>query len=80
HLDIFGRMDDPECAGKMTEAQEKIVVYAISVGGTATAEHGVGIGKRKYMVQEHGEAVKVMKRIKDLFDPRGILNPGKIFP
>lgn len=80
HLDIFGNMQDEECAKRMNEAQEKIVAYAISVGGTATAEHGVGIGKRKYMIQEHGQGVEVMRRIKNLLDPNGILNPGKILP
>jgi len=80
HLDIFGRMQDAECAKKMKEAQEKIVAYAISVGGTATAEHGVGIGKRKHMIQEHGHGVEVMRKIKNLLDPNGILNPGKILP
>ena len=79
-MDIFGDMKDKECAKKMTEAHDKIVAYAIFLGGTATGEHGIGIGKRKYMIQEHGEGVEVMKRIKNLLDPNGILNPGKILP
>jgi len=53
---------------------------AIDVGGTATGEHGTGIGKRKYMKAEHGNGLVWMKKIKNLFDPNGILNPGKIFP
>lgn len=73
-------MQDTECAKKMNKAQEKIVAYALSVEGTATAEHGVGIGKRKYMIQEHGQGIEVMRRIKKLLDPNGILNPGKILP
>ncbi len=80
HLDIFGNMQDEECAKRMQEAQQKIVAHAISAGGTATAEHGVGIGKRRHMIQEHGQGVEVMRRIKSLFDPNGILNPGKILP
>jgi len=59
---------------------EKIVLNALSLGGTATGEHGVGIGKRKFMESEHGRSLEWMKRIKTLFDPKGILNPGKIFP
>jgi D-lactate dehydrogenase (cytochrome) len=56
------------------------VEEALALGGTATGEHGVGIGKRKFMEAEHGISLKWMKQIKDLFDPKGILNPGKIFP
>ena len=56
-----------------------MVSTALSLGGTATGEHGVGIGKRKFMAAEHGCSFEYMKRIKTLFDPNGILNPGKIF-
>jgi D-lactate dehydrogenase (cytochrome) len=58
---------------------EEIVRYAIEVGGTSTGEHGVGIGKRKFMMLEHGEGLEVMRMIKRLLDPNGIMNPGKIF-
>jgi D-lactate dehydrogenase (cytochrome) len=57
-----------------------MVARALAMGGTATGEHGVGIGKRKFMEAEHGSSLEWMKGIKSLFDPRGILNPGKIFP
>jgi len=40
----------------------------------------VGIGKRKYMISEHGSSLEWMRNVKSLFDPNGILNPGKIFP
>lgn len=80
HLVIAGNLDDPDFIQKRDKANEEIVSHAISLGGTATGEHGVGIGKRKFMVQEHGESLQVMRRIKQLFDPNGILNPGKIFP
>ncbi len=52
---------------------------AISLGGTATGEHGRGIGKSRFMAEEHGAAFALMRHIKDLLDPHGILNPGKIF-
>ncbi|WP_026683393.1 FAD-binding oxidoreductase [Heyndrickxia coagulans] len=58
---------------------EHIVSFALSKGGTCTGEHGVGIGKAKYQREEHGPAYGTMKKIKDLFDPNHILNPGKIF-
>lgn len=60
------------------DANRAIVEAAIEMGGTATGEHGVGIGKRKYMQLEHGESLQVMRAIKATFDPNGILNPGKI--
>lgn len=59
---------------------EKIVHLALSFGGTCTGEHGVGLGKMKYQEHEHGEALNLMKDIKNLIDPLNIMNPGKIFP
>jgi D-lactate dehydrogenase (cytochrome) len=53
---------------------------AIAMDGTCTGEHGVGQGKRKYLIQEHGHGLDVMRMIKATLDPLGILNPGKIFP
>jgi len=58
---------------------ERIVTRAIELGGTCTGEHGVGIGKRRFMPLEHGEAYGLMRSIKNLLDPKGILNPGKMF-
>jgi D-lactate dehydrogenase (cytochrome) len=57
-----------------------IVHKAIELGGTATGEHGVGIGKAAYMRDEHGTGLDVMRQLKHMFDPNNILNPGKIFP
>lgn len=61
-------------------ANADIVIKALSLGGTATGEHGVGIGKAAYMEREHGAGLDVMRAIKQTLDPNGILNPGKIFP
>ncbi|MFB6172580.1 MAG: FAD-binding oxidoreductase [Haloarculaceae archaeon] len=73
--------DDPESQALAEELYGEIVEYAIGLGGTATGEHGVGLGKRPYMLLEHGEAgVAAMRRIKAAFDPNDILNPGKMFP
>jgi D-lactate dehydrogenase (cytochrome) len=57
-----------------------IVLKALALGGTATGEHGVGLGKARYMPREHGPALDVMRTVKAALDPHGILNPGKIFP
>ena len=80
HLNIVGNMQDKEFVESLDQAYDQIVSYAISKGGTATGEHGVGIGKRKFMKQEHGYGIEIMRGIKKYFDPKGILNPGKIFP
>lgn len=60
-------------------AKDEIVRFVLSVGGTASGEHGIGLGSRKYVQQEHGPALEFMKGIKRLFDPKDILNPGKIW-
>ena len=60
-------------------ADQEIVRAAIAMDGTATGEHGIGIGKRQFMALEHGSSVATMRAIKQTFDPNGILNPGKIF-
>lgn len=62
-----------------TELNARVVEKAIDLGGTATGEHGVGLGKIGFMAAEHGDAFDLMRQIKDLLDPNGILNPGKIF-
>ncbi len=59
--------------------KDEIVSFVLSVGGTASGEHGIGLGSRKYVQQEHGPALEFMKGIKHLFDPKDILNPGKIW-
>lgn len=73
---------DPENAGEMSAVagiNKKMVRKAISVGGTCTGEHGIGSGKMAYLREEHGHAVDLMALLKHAADPRGILNPGKIF-
>jgi D-lactate dehydrogenase (cytochrome) len=62
------------------ELDKLIVNKALDLGGTATGEHGVGMGKAIFMEREHGDALDVMRAIKHTLDPTGILNPGKIFP
>jgi hypothetical protein len=58
----------------------RIVARALSLGASCSGEHGAGIGKREILEQEHGsEALAVMRSVKQALDPRGILNPGKIF-
>lgn len=79
HVVMMGKKEDPEEWAEVEDVNEKIVKRALELEGTCTGEHGVGIGKRKFMELEHGTAYLWMKKLKSLFDPKGILNPGKIF-
>ncbi len=79
HMEIMGIPEEKAQWQKVREAEEEIVSFALKYGGTATGEHGIGIGKKKFMEKEHGESLLLMKRIKKLLDPNGIMNPGKIF-
>ncbi len=57
-----------------------IVRRALDLGGSCSGEHGVGQGKREFLEREHGiEALAVMRQLKSTLDPRGIMNPGKLF-
>jgi D-lactate dehydrogenase (cytochrome) len=56
----------------------RLVERALAMGGTCTGEHGVGLGKKKYLLAEHGEALEVMRTIKRALDPENRMNPGKI--
>ncbi len=63
------------------EAVADVLRAAVALGGTITGEHGVGLAKRDFLEYEQGpEVVALQRRLKALFDPLGILNPGKIFP
>ncbi|MGD2184824.1 MAG: FAD-binding oxidoreductase [Desulfobacterales bacterium] len=80
HFNIPGKKGDKKQWEQIDQLVERLVSKALNLGGTATGEHGVGLGKKKYMTAEHGKSLDWMKQIKALFDPNGILNPGKIFP
>ena len=73
--------DRAEERPKVDLAVEAILRAAVDLGGTITGEHGVGLAKRDLLEYEQGrDVVELERRIKALFDPLGILNPGKIFP
>ena len=74
---------DPNNPADIAEAHrfnDRLVERALRLGGTCTGEHGVGIGKMKFMEREHGPALDTMRRIKRALDPNNLMNPGKMIP
>ena len=79
HVVLVGDPDNEKEWSLLEDINTQVVTRAVQLGGTCTGEHGIGIGKRKFMQLEHGDSYQLMRRIKDLIDPKGLLNPGKIF-
>ena len=80
HVSIMIK-DTPEDRAKAEEAVKAIFEETIRLGGTLSGEHGIGTSKSAYIGMELSpEVITTMKKIKKLFDPNNILNPGKIFP
>lgn len=80
HYFVMVDPDDPNSVSAGEIISKRLVERTIELGGTSTGEHGVGTGKREYLVAEHGEeAIGAMRSVKDALDPNSILNPGKIF-
>ena len=79
HVVLVGDPDNEKQWSRLEKINDQIVTRAVELGGTCTGEHGIGIGKRKFMELEHGESYQLMRQIKNLIDPKGLLNPGKIF-
>jgi D-lactate dehydrogenase (cytochrome) len=74
-------MIDPQSPEEIAEASrlnDRMVTRALAMEGTCTGEHGIGYGKMDFLLAEHGEAISVMRSIKQALDPDNILNPGKI--
>jgi len=79
HLTLLVDMDDADELRRAKLLMERLVELALSMDGTCTGEHGVGQGKMKYLLAEHGApALAAMAAIKRALDPQNILNPGKI--
>jgi D-lactate dehydrogenase (cytochrome) len=79
HVIVMDVPSDIRRWARVEEAHLRIVEKALALEGTCTGEHGVGIGKRCFLPDEHGDSLELMKRIKRLIDPEGLFNPGKLF-
>lgn len=79
HLLLLIDHDDAEEVEKANGIHERMVARALALDGTCTGEHGIGFGKLDFLKREHGNAVNPMMTIKKALDPKGIMNPGKVF-
>ena len=79
HLGFLIDRNDPKELEEAERLNDRLVMRALAMDGTCTGEHGIGLGKMKFLTAEHGEAVGVMRQIKKALDPQNIMNPGKIF-
>ncbi|MEZ5449997.1 MAG: FAD-linked oxidase C-terminal domain-containing protein [Thiolinea sp.] len=79
HVAIVVDRNDTEEMQRAFKLSETMNELALELGGTVSGEHGIGIGKQKYMQAEHGPgAYALMKTLKQAIDPLGIMNPGKM--
>lgn len=77
HMRFMFNMDENGIK-RADECEKKIINLALELGGTITAEHGIGLWKSSILEMEHRNAIEVMRQIKKALDPKGILNPGKM--
>jgi D-lactate dehydrogenase (cytochrome) len=80
HLSLMVDPDDADEVRRSDELIELLVEDALARGGTCTGEHGIGLGKIHGLEAEHGDLLPLMQGVKRVFDPNGIMNPGKILP
>ena len=81
HVNIMTDKKNTDEYKKANAALKDIFQATLDMGGTISGEHGVGLTKKQYIGMELSEtSISIMKSIKNIFDPKGILNPGKIFP
>ena len=80
HVGVTVDDTDPAEVAAWHELSRLVVKDALARGGTCTGEHGIGLGKREALELEHPDLLPIYRAIKELFDPNGIMNPGKVLP
>lgn len=81
HVNLLGNPDDPAELAAMHTCLDAVFTLVLKLGGTLSGEHGIGLDKREFVDRELSPvALALMRDIKRVFDPKGILNPGKLFP
>ena len=81
HFVFLVDKDNPEELVQVKDIYSRLIKRALEMEGTCTGEHGIGIGKQQYLIDEFGvETINVMRAIKSALDPKSIMNPGKKIP
>ncbi len=80
HVLFHAPPDDTATWDRIHAVYDAMITETLARGGTCTGEHGVGLHKRAYLAREHAGTLELMRGLKQLLDPQGLLNPGKILP
>ncbi len=81
HVNLLFDPADPGQSQRAHAAMARVFALALSLGGTLSGEHGIGLAKRDFMPQAiTAPTLDLMRQLKSVFDPDGILNPGKLLP
>lgn len=78
HLIILYDPNDEDEIARAHAINERLIRRTLAMGGTCSGEHGVGLGKMPYLLDEHGESLTIMRTLKHALDPNNIMNPGKM--
>ena len=81
HVNLLVDPSDPDALSRAATAERRLFQGVVTLGGSISGEHGIGFAKAPFLGLElSSETIALMRRLKQVFDPNGILNPGKIFP
>ncbi|MCA1978017.1 MAG: FAD-binding protein [Thiobacillus sp.] len=81
HVNLMVHPDDADEMARARAALDALMARVLALGGTLSGEHGIGTEKRRFVPMEiDAPTLEIMRAIKRVFDPRGLLNPGKLFP